>query len=147
MISNSELQDLDLFDLLSERHGIVRTKIEDMWNNTHDIYISSSEWYIMAKIFKHNRNMAYITKSVNISRQAVHKFVKQLNKKGLVDIQDVEGNKKEKSIQLTELGEACFLESKKHKQMIEQQLIETIGSDNVDKMREILKMDWDIENQ
>ncbi|MGO1989123.1 MAG: MarR family transcriptional regulator, partial [Mammaliicoccus vitulinus] len=75
MISNSELQDLDLFDLLSERHGIVRTKIEDMWNNTHDIYISSSEWYIMAKIFKHDRNMAYITKSVNISRQAVHKFV------------------------------------------------------------------------
>lgn len=145
MISNNELQDLDLFDVLSERHGIVRTHIEKMWNDTHDIHISSSEWYIMAKIYKHKRNIAYITQHVTISRQAVHKFVKQLKQKGLVDIQDVDGNKKEKSIQLTALGESCFLESKQHKKIIEEQLNTAIGKENVDKLRDILKMDWDIE--
>ncbi|MFU1789574.1 hypothetical protein ACM3BO_13525 [Mammaliicoccus sciuri] len=40
MISNSELQELDLFDLISERHGLVRSKIENMWNETHDMHIS-----------------------------------------------------------------------------------------------------------
>lgn len=145
VISNSELQELDLFDLISERHGLVRSKIENMWNETHDMHISGSEWYIMAKIYKHKRTMAYINKHVNISRQAVHKFVKQLNDKGLVDIQDVEGNKKEKSIQLTALGESCYLESKQHKALLEQQIIESIGEENVHKLIEIMKMDWKIE--
>ncbi|WP_323703173.1 winged helix DNA-binding protein [Mammaliicoccus sp. Dog046] len=146
MITNQELQDLDLFDILSERHGIIRTKIESMWNDTHDVHMSSSEWYIMAKVYQHKCNISTITKSVTISRQAVHKSIKQLHQKGLVDIQDVEGNKKEKAIQLTALGEEYFLEVTRQKKMLEQHLIESIGLDNVNKLRDILKMDWDIQN-
>lgn len=107
LTSNSELQNLDLIDLLSERHSLVRKISEKAWNDKSEIYISNSEWYIMARIYKKQPTISYVTKHVNISRQAIHKFIKNLSAKGLVEIQNVENNKKEKCIKLTALGEEC----------------------------------------
>lgn len=52
MIPNSELQNLDLIDLLSERQTLVRRISEQAWNDQSEIYISNSERYIMARIYK-----------------------------------------------------------------------------------------------
>jgi chorismate mutase len=52
LISNSELQNLDLIDLLSERHSLVRRISEKAWNDQSEIYISNSEWYIMSRIYE-----------------------------------------------------------------------------------------------
>ena len=52
MIPNSELQNLDLIDLLSERQTLVRRISEQAWNAQSEIYISNSEWYFMARIYK-----------------------------------------------------------------------------------------------
>lgn len=108
LISNSELQNLDLIDLLSERHSLVRKISEKAWNDQSDIYISNSEWYIMARIYKRQPSISYVTKNVEISRQAIHKFIQKLSEKGLVEIKNAENNKKEKCIQLTALGEECY---------------------------------------
>ena len=105
---NREFQHLDLIDLLSERHYLVRNITEKLWNDSSDIYISNSEWFIMARIYKKHPTIAYVTKHVDISRQATHKFIKSLEGKGLVEIHNVENNKKEKSIRLTALGEECY---------------------------------------
>ncbi len=45
MTSNSELQNLDLINLISERHSLIRKIAEKAWNDQSDIYISNSEWY------------------------------------------------------------------------------------------------------
>ncbi len=75
---NSELQNLHLIDLISERHVLLRRICEKSWNDSSDIHISNSEWYIMARIYNKKPTLSYVTKHVDISRQATHKFVKNL---------------------------------------------------------------------
>ncbi|TDL74261.1 MarR family transcriptional regulator [Rhodococcus qingshengii] len=144
LISNSELQHLDLIDLLSERHSLVRKISEISWNNQSEIHISNSEWYIMARIYKRKPNISYITKNVEISRQAIHKFINKLSEKGLVQVENVENNKKEKCIQLTALGEECYEKNEALKAQLENKIAEKIGTEQVSILKEILKLDWNI---
>jgi DNA-binding MarR family transcriptional regulator len=144
LISNSELQHLDLIDLLSERHSLVRKISETSWNNQSEIHISNSEWYIMARIYKRKPNISYITKNVEISRQAIHKFINKLSEKGLVQVENVENNKKEKCIQLTALGEECYEKNEALKAQLENKIAEKIGTEQVSILKGILKLDWNI---
>ena len=144
MISNSELQNLDLIDLLSERHNLVRRIAEKTWNHQSEIYISNSEWYIMARIYKKRPAISYVTKNVEISRQAIHKFIKNLSAKGLVEIQNVENNKKEKCIQLTALGEECYEKNEALKAQLENKIAANIGIEQVKILKDLLKLDWGI---
>ncbi|MEH7306800.1 MarR family winged helix-turn-helix transcriptional regulator [Neobacillus drentensis] len=144
LISNSELQNLDLIDLISERHSLVRKISEKAWNDQSEIYISNSEWYIMARIYKKNPSISYVTKNVEISRQAIHKFIQKLSEKGLVEIKNVENNKKEKCIQLTSLGEECYEKNAALKAQLENKIAEKIGFDQVTILKEILKLEWGI---
>ncbi|WHY86846.1 winged helix DNA-binding protein [Neobacillus novalis] len=144
LISNSELQNLDLIDLLSERHSLVRKISEKAWNDQSEIYISNSEWYIMARIYKKQPSISYVTKNVEISRQAIHKFIKNLSEKGLVEIKNVENNKKEKCIQLTALGEECYEKNEALKAQLENRIAEKIGTEQVQILKDLLKLDWKI---
>ncbi|MFB6467854.1 MarR family winged helix-turn-helix transcriptional regulator [Cytobacillus sp. Hz8] len=144
MISNSELQNLDLIDLLSQRHTQLRKITEKTWNDQSEIYISNSEWYIMARIYQKQPTISHVTKNVEISRQAIHKFIKKLSEKGLVEIKNVENNKKEKCIQLTALGEKCYEKNAALKAQLEQKITENIGFEQVNLLKKILKSEWNI---
>ena len=50
----------------------------------------------MARTYKKQPTIAYISKHVDISRQATHKFIKNLEAKGLVEVQNVENNRRKK---------------------------------------------------
>lgn len=95
MTSNSELQNLDLIDLISERHRLIRKIAEKAWNDQSDIYR-----YIMARIYKKRPTISYVTRNVEISRQAIHKFIKNLAAKGLVEVHNVENTKKRSVLSL-----------------------------------------------
>lgn len=144
LIPTSELQNLDLIDLLSERHTLVRKISEKAWNNQSKIHISNSEWYIMARIYKKKPTISYITKNVEISRQAIHKFINKLAENGLVEINNVENNKKEKCIQLTAFGEDCYEKNEALKAQLENRIAEKIGTEQVKILKDLLKLDWDI---
>jgi DNA-binding MarR family transcriptional regulator len=144
LISNAELQNLDLIDLLSERHSLVRKISEQAWNAQSEIYISNSEWYIMARIYNKKPTISYVTKNVEISRQAIHKFIQKLSEKGLVEVKNVENNKKEKCIQLTALGVECYEKNEALKAQLENKIAEKIGADQVKILKDLLKLDWAI---
>ncbi|SDM35796.1 DNA-binding transcriptional regulator, MarR family [Bacillus sp. OK048] len=139
---NPGLQNLDLIDLLSERHLLLRRLSEELWNDNSNIQIANSEWFIMARIYKKQTTISYVTKHVDISRQAVHKFIKSLESKGLIEIMSVKNNNKEKGIQLTLLGEQFFEKNEALKATIEKKIAEKIGEKQVTFMKEILKSDW-----
>lgn len=141
-----ELQNLDVIDLLSERHIILRRLAEDKWNQNGDIYISNSEWYILARIYKKQPTISEVTKSVDFSRQATHKFIKRLVAKGLVEVSNVEHSKKHKAIRMTEFGEGCYKKNILIKAEIEQQLINTIGQEQVTNLKNLLKLEWGLEH-
>lgn len=96
----------------------------------------------MARIYKKRPTIAYVTRNVEISRQAVHKFIKNLSAKKLVEVNDVENNKKEKCIQLTELGETCYEQYATLKVQIEDKIAAKIGIDQVKMLKNLLKSDW-----
>ncbi|WP_100009806.1 MarR family winged helix-turn-helix transcriptional regulator [Lentibacillus sediminis] len=138
----AKLKNLDLIDTLSERHLELRKKAEGLWNDSSNIYLSNSEWFIMARIYKKQPTIAYVTRNVDISRQATHKFIKNLKAKGLVEISDVKHNKRDKSIRLTDLGEECYEKNEALKADLEKKIADTIGDEKVEVLNKILKMDW-----
>ncbi|RDW16101.1 MarR family transcriptional regulator [Oceanobacillus arenosus] len=137
-----ELKGLDLIDVLSERHLQLRRITEKRWNDSMDIYLSNSEWFIIARVYKKQPTIAYVSKHVDISRQATHKSIKSLEAKGLVEIHNVENNKKDKWIQLTALGEECYERNEALKANIEQKIADKIGLEQLDLLKDILKSDW-----
>lgn len=144
MAPDAELQKLNLIDLISERHITTRRISEKAWNDNSEFHISNSEWYIMARIYKKQPTIAYVTKNVDISRQAIHKFIKNLASKGLVEVRNVENNKKEKCIRLTAFGEECYEKNEALKVQLENKVAEKIGSDQMEILKDILKSDWGI---
>lgn len=140
---DTQMGHLDLLDLISERHLLLRKISENRWNDSSDIYLSNSEWFILTRIYQEKETtISYITKQVDISRQATHKFVKSLKEKGLVDVKKLEHNKKEKGIQLTAFGKECFEKNTALKVELVEKIAETIGEENVHQLKNILKMDW-----
>jgi len=137
-----ELQNLDFIDSLSERHVQLRSITEKLWNDTSDIYISNSEWFIMARIYQKRPTISYVTKHVDISRQATHKFIKRLESKGLVTVSSLENNKKDKCIQLSQLGEECYEKNEALKANLEKKIIDKIGFEKFQILNDILKLDW-----
>lgn len=139
---SSVMENLDFFDLLSERHHQIRSIIENRWNDNSDIYISNSEWFILSRIYQKQPTISYVSKQVNISRQATHKFIKNLEAKGILKIKNHENNKKEKCVQLTELGEKCYEEYTALKVQLEKKIIEKINYEQFLTLKEILSSDW-----
>lgn len=141
---NFEINDLDLFDLISEKNLMIRKVTEELWNSSNDIYISNSEWFIIARIYNKNPTISSINKQVNITRQATHKFIRSLESKGLVEVNQVTHNKKEKCIRLTTLGEACYEKNESLKAGLEKKIADQIDREKLDVFKEILKLDWGI---
>lgn len=139
---DSEFQKLDLIDLLSERYVMLKSVREEKWSEISDITVSNSEWYIMARIYKKQPTISYVTKNVHITRQATHKFIKRLESKGLVEITKANNNKRDKCIQLTELGELCFEKNIELKKEMEKKIAEKIGDNQLRALKKILKVDW-----
>lgn len=123
---------------------MIRKVTEELWNSSNDIYISNSEWFIIARIYKKNPTISSINKQVNITRQATHKFIRSMESKGLVEVNQVAHNKKEKSIRLTTLGEACYEKNESLKAGLEKKIADQIDSEKLDVFKEILKLDWGI---
>jgi len=52
---NTEFQHLDLVDILSERHYLLRKMTEKLWNDSSDIYLSNSECLFWPGCIKSSR--------------------------------------------------------------------------------------------
>ncbi|MGC9615043.1 MarR family transcriptional regulator [Staphylococcus pasteuri] len=90
-----DYEKLDFVDLISERHSHLRGIVEDLTNQEiTDSKLSSSEWYVIFRIYKKQLSFVELNQSVNLSRQAIHKVVNKLQDKEIAVIKDVEGNKK-----------------------------------------------------
>lgn len=93
-------------------------------------------------MYKQEPTIASIRRKVNISRQAIHKHIRNLAAKGLVEIHDAEHNKKEKYVRFTTLGEKCYEKNMDIRTNLEEQIGASIGHENVELLKNILKLDW-----
>src|SRR5690606_4546387 len=121
-----------------------RSLSESEWNDASEIHISHSERYYMTKIYKKQHTIASVTQNVHISRHAIHIFIKSLAAKELVEVQNVENNRKEKCIRLTALGEEYYEKHEALKVQMENKIAEKIGKDQMKALKDILRADWGV---
>ncbi|MFU0761287.1 MarR family winged helix-turn-helix transcriptional regulator [Staphylococcus pasteuri] len=140
-----DYEKLDFVDLMSERHSHLRGIVEDLTNQEiTDSKLSSSEWYVIFRIYKKQLSFVELNQSVNLSRQAIHKVVNKLQDKEIAVIKDVEGNKKEKSVQLTKYGEKCYEQYLKINQQLESHIEKQLGTENMKTLKKLLSEDWNL---
>lgn len=136
------LEQLDIIDLISERHSLLRSRIDIRWNAQSDIHLANSEWYILSRIVDASATIAEISKTVAISRQAIHKFIRQLEQKGLINVFDMQDSKKLKGVEMTQLGRECYQRYDELKQEIITEIVSIIGEDNKRLFEKLLRQPW-----
>ena len=144
MSGNQQLHELDFIDLLSERHAQLRQLTETAANVDQESKISSSEWYIISIIGAETYPLSELTALVKLTRQAIHKTIKQLEQKELVVLKAVTGNKKEKCVNLTTLGRDLWQRNQAYQQELEQHIKTTIGVAQFEQLKALLQTDWDL---
>lgn len=133
-------------DLIDERNQQLKSLAMKEWNRKNNIHISNSEWYIMGLIYQSNPTISYVTKNIDITRQAVHKFARNLKSKGLVEINNCNHNNRDKCIKLTSFGIECHEKNQALKRNLEKKLAQEIGYDKLNNLKEILISNWNLKS-
>jgi len=136
------LEDMNLVDLISERHKVLRNKVNHEWNENNIEKISQTESYILVMIERELKNIAEIAREINISRQAAHKCVQNLISRGYLSVENKEESRKEKILVLTEKGKKCNDDMLRIKMKIEEEIENEIGKSSVEIIKLLLKKKW-----
>jgi DNA-binding MarR family transcriptional regulator len=136
------LKNLNLIDLVSEKHKKLRKEVMKLWVNRHEEYISDSEAHMLGTINIKEMTVAEVARKMNISRQGAHKCAKKLIDNGYIEINPIKGNNRDKMLILTKRGEEYCHEMLLLKQQVEEKIIKNIGPQNVEFLKEFLRKDW-----
>lgn len=132
----------DTIDLLYKHYKQLREAVVTTWNLQNNIQITTSEWYILNCIREGATTIPDILKKVDISKQAVHKFVKVLEDKQLVQTELIKAPKTQKRVELTPLGEEVYHHSLEIKKDIDRKIEKSIGQKNFKQLQAVLQMKW-----
>ena len=138
----SGLESQNLVDLISDKHAKLRKMVINTWIENGEEEITDTESYMIALIDREKTNIAQIAKKIGISRQGAHKCAKGLIEKGYIEIEDQHINSRDKFLILTEKGKYFLKETLHIKQNIEEQIINSIGKDKFDIIKETFTNPW-----
>lgn len=139
----SEWNLLGLIDLVSEKHGQLRSEVRQRWIQNGNEDVTPQEHYLMTRLELYKEmTIAETARKMNISRQAAHKCAKGLIEKGLIESVTPPDNLREKMLQLTSRGVECCKEMTAIKEEIEKEIEETLGVEKVKLLKETLKANW-----
>lgn len=133
-------KDLNIIDLVSEKHIVLRREVEDRWLKENNEEISHTEAMLLAKINMGKISIAEVARQANISRQAMFKCAKKLESRGYLKFRKTENNSK--YTELTEIGKEYCKRNNELKLSIEKEIENNIGKENLTLIKEILKKKW-----
>lgn len=136
------LRNLNLVDLISEQHKKLRKEVIRLWLEKEGEYISSTESHMLGMLEIESVTVAEIARKMNVSRQAAHKCAKNLIDRGLIMMNSIEGNNRDKLMALTKKGEEYSSEMLIIKEQIEEEIAKNIGYDNMEMVKSYLRKDW-----
>ena len=132
----------EFIDLVSRKHRVMRDALREELQCSFHHDFTRHESYLVFLANKDQYSISKMACVMGVSRQAVHKISKKLNKEGFVTFEEMPGNKKEKLIQLTKLGiEYCEFD-RKAKRKIERQIKKVLGEEAFLNLKEFLVQDW-----
>lgn len=141
-IVNDYLSDLNIIDLVSEKHQELRKKVRELWIKNGGEDVNQTESHMLAMLEIKSMTIAETARKINISRQATHKCAQNLIANGYIKISSIEGNQRDKLIMLTEKGKNFCSNMLILKKTLEEQIEKNIGKKNLEKLKQCLKENW-----
>ncbi|WHY21198.1 helix-turn-helix domain-containing protein [Paenibacillus sp. G2S3] len=136
---DNHLQEMNLIDLLSEKHLALRKIVTDQDPDQ----INKTESHILAVLEAHQMlSISEISRIIHISRQGTHKSIQGLLSRNYVEATQVEGNQRDKNIILTQKGIECNQRMMITKIELEQRIANKLGAANVELLKSLLKEEW-----
>ena len=77
-----------------------------------------------------------------VSRQSVHRTVSDLVERGYLCLESAEGNRRDKIVVITPLGQQQRERVGEHLRALEDEIASVIGKERLETLREILMEDW-----
>lgn len=138
----SFLKELNLIDLISEKHAKLRKMVRDAWVEKGEEEVTDTESYMLAIIERERITVAQIARKIGISRQGAHKCAQGLIGRGYIEIKNQEENSRDKVLILTGKGLNFMKETLLIKERLEVEIKEAIGTDNFYILKESLNKSW-----
>lgn len=139
---SSNFRNLNIIDLISEKHAKLRRMVIETWVERGEERVSDTESYMIALIEKNELTVAQIGKIIGISRQGAHKCAKGLIERGYIIIENQDVNSRNKILSLTEKGLRFCKETLILKEEFETNIINSIGEDKLKILKECLSESW-----
>ncbi len=139
---SSNFQNLNIIDLISEKHAKLRRMVIETWVERGEERVSDTESYMIALIEKNELTVAQIGRIIGISRQGAHKCAKGLIERGYIIIENQDVNSRDKILSLTEKGLRFCKETLILKEEFETNIINSIGEDKFKILKECLSESW-----
>ena len=134
------IKKLNIIDLISEKHITLRREVEERWSESGEEDITHTEAMLLAKINMGKISLAEVARQANVSRQAMHKCAKKLEEKGYLEFIASESNQTYTS--LTEKGVLYCKKSNELKDIIEEEITQKLGEENMKLIKKLLECKW-----
>ena len=134
------MNNLNIIDLISEKHISLRREVEERWSESGDEEITHTEAMLLAKINMGKISIAEVARQANISRQAMHKCAKKLENRGYLKFISNENN--QTYTILTEKGVLYCEKSNELKEKIEKEIEDILGEENIKIIKKLLEKKW-----
>ncbi|WP_370773837.1 MarR family winged helix-turn-helix transcriptional regulator [Clostridium sp.] len=134
------IKKLNIIDLISEKHITLRREVEERWSESGEEDITHTEAMLLAKINMGKISLAEVARQANVSRQAMHKCAKKLEEKGYLEFIASESNQTYTC--LTEKGVLYCKKSNELKDIIEEEITQKLGEENMKLIKKLLECEW-----
>jgi len=105
-------------------------------------YITPAQSRLLAHMAGRPASMAELARRLAISRQAVHKTVAELARRGILEVRDDPQRLNAKLVVYTEMGKQVNRAGAKIIDAIEARIGAKLGPDKLELLRELLAADW-----
>lgn len=139
---NKDFSNLNIIDLISEKHAKLRKKVRKSWAEEGGDTIGDTESYVLALLERKNMTVSEIARQVEISRQGTHKCCHSLIDRGYIKFIDKEKSSRDKFLMLTEKGLEFCRESLKLKMKLESEIKSAIGEEKFKIIKECFGETW-----
>ncbi len=134
------IKKLNIIDLISEKHITLRREVEERWSKSGEEDITHTEAMLLAKINMGKISLAEVARQANVSRQAMYKCAKKLEVKGYLEFIASESNQTYTC--LTEKGVLYCKKSNELKDIIEEEITQKLGEENMKLIKKLLECEW-----
>ena len=132
------MKTLGMVDIISECHKTLRKQTMEKIHARFELRFSDTDTYLLSLIQHQPISTSDAARFMNVSRQAVHKQVKQLIALGLIKSSEENNNKRNKLLTLTTTGKEICTQITEIKAQFDEQLKQQLGLERYTLLAELL---------